>query len=273
MLSGPSTTLHQRSRRYDWEGPGLLSIKTFTGGQARYRAGSGHFVVHDGNFLILNHGQEYAITIDSEPPVESFCVFFAAGLAEEIRRSHEAPTEVLLDDPRGKSRMHARFVERTYTRSGAIARLLDHLRTGGMAPQGEDEAYRLLIAMLLRLQRDTHRDAETLSAARPATREELYRRLHLARDYAEAYLDTSVTLDDLATVACLSPNHLLRTFADAFSQTPHQYITRRRLERAQRLLETTDLPITDICLTVGFHSLGSFTSLFRRRVGRTPGEY
>ncbi len=57
-------------------------------------------------------------------------------------------------------------------------------------------------------------------------------------------------------MACRSTNHFLRTFQQAFRQTPHQFLTTRRLERAQRLLLDTDLTVTDICFAVGFESLG-----------------
>jgi AraC family transcriptional regulator len=74
-------------------------------------------------------------------------------------------------------------------------------------------------------------------------------------------------------VAGLSPNHLLRMFKQAFGQTPHQYLTARRLERARHLLAHTDQPVTEICLSVGFASLGAFSWLFHRRVGVSPAEY
>jgi AraC family transcriptional regulator len=74
-------------------------------------------------------------------------------------------------------------------------------------------------------------------------------------------------------VAHLSPNHLLRTFRQVFGQSPHQYLTNLRLEHARQLLTTTDQPVGDICVAVGFTSLASFTRLFRRRYGRPPAAY
>jgi AraC-like DNA-binding protein len=82
-----------------------------------------------------------------------------------------------------------------------------------------------------------------------------------------------VTLEDLARVSCLSPNHLLRTFRQAFGQTPHQFLVERRLEEAKRLLRDRDVPVTEICMKVGFESLGSFSALFRKRFGASPSEW
>jgi AraC-like DNA-binding protein len=116
-------------------------------------------------------------------------------------------------------------------------------------------------------------EVNALPAARPATREELYRRLHYAKDYADAFFTTQITLDDMAQTAGLSANHLLRMFRQAFHQSPYQYIISRRLEHAQHLLRQTDQTVTDICLAVGFESLGSFSWLFRRRTGLSPLGY
>jgi AraC-like DNA-binding protein len=112
-----------------------------------------------------------------------------------------------------------------------------------------------------------------LQWVRPATREELYRRLFRARDYMAASLGDRVTLNDIAHVACMSPNHLLRTFRQLFHQSPHQLLTDLRMERARRFLVESDRPVTDIAAAVGFESLGSFSSLFRRHTGVSPDQY
>jgi transcriptional regulator GlxA family with amidase domain len=142
-----------------------------------------------------------------------------------------------------------------------------HLRA---EPGWLEEQLHDLLARLLRVHHAARAEAEGLPAARRSTREELYRRLHRARDYAAAFYAQPLSLDDLARAAALSPNHLLRTWRRAFGQTPHQYLTGLRLRQARRLLAATDLPVTEVCLAVGFESLGSFSSLFRRAYGLAP---
>ena len=80
-------------------------------------------------------------------------------------------------------------------------------------------------------------------------------------------------LDVLARAAHFSRHHFLREFRREFGLTPHQYLTQRRLEIAKHLLASTDLSVTEVCLEVGFSSLGSFSTLFRRHVGRSPADY
>jgi AraC-like DNA-binding protein len=77
----------------------------------------------------------------------------------------------------------------------------------------------------------------------------------------------------LARAARLSPAHFSREFRREFGESPHRYLLTRRLERAAALLRTTDRSVTDVCLTVGLRSLGSFTTSFGRAYGMTPTAY
>jgi AraC-like DNA-binding protein len=86
-------------------------------------------------------------------------------------------------------------------------------------------------------------------------------------------LTEHLSLKSIARLAHLSPFHFHRAFSAVFGETPHAYRTRRRLERAARLLEETDAPVIDVCLQSGFESAGSFSTLFRRRYGASPVEF
>jgi len=94
-----------------------------------------------------------------------------------------------------------------------------------------------------------------------------------ARDFIDRHYARPLTIDRLSSLAGLSPFHFIRAFRQAFGQTPHQYLRNRRLERAKELLVTTPLPVTEICAQIGFQSLGSFSSLFRRVAKETPAEF
>jgi AraC-like DNA-binding protein len=102
--------------------------------------------------------------------------------------------------------------------------------------------------------------------------EDSFRRLLRARDAIEARYAEPLDLRALAREAALSPYHFLRLFHAAFGVTPHQYLTRVRIEAAKRLL-LADAPVTDVCFEVGFQSLGSFSALFARKVGTAPSAY
>ena len=102
--------------------------------------------------------------------------------------------------------------------------------------------------------------------------DETFTRVLRARDAIHARFAEPLRLDQLAREAALSPFHFLRIFRSAFGETPHQYLTRVRIEAAKRLL-LADAPVTDVCFEVGFQSLGSFSALFARRVGAPPSAF
>jgi AraC-like DNA-binding protein len=93
-----------------------------------------------------------------------------------------------------------------------------------------------------------------------------------ARDLLADVRAPNVSIAAAAREASLSSFHFIRTFAAVFGETPHQFRTRERLTAAQRLLARGN-SVTDVCLDVGFSSLGSFSTLFARRVGVSPAAY
>ncbi|HEV7758822.1 MAG TPA: helix-turn-helix transcriptional regulator [Acidimicrobiales bacterium] len=97
--------------------------------------------------------------------------------------------------------------------------------------------------------------------------------LREARDLADRRYAEPLDLDALAGAALVSKYHFARCFAETYGETPMRYLTRRRIERAQDLLRSANLTVTEICMIVGFSSLGSFSSRFRELVGETPSQY
>jgi AraC-like DNA-binding protein len=99
------------------------------------------------------------------------------------------------------------------------------------------------------------------------------RRLLRARDRMDRSYAQPLDVAALAHVALTSEAHFIRTFKQTFGETPHRYLQRRRLERAMALLRETERPVTEICLDVGFVSLGTFSRTFRRVLGMSPSQY
>ncbi len=99
------------------------------------------------------------------------------------------------------------------------------------------------------------------------------RRLLRARDAMDRSYAQPLDVPSLARIANVSEAHFIRTFRPTFGETPHRYLQRRRIERAMFLLRETERSVTDICLDVGFASLGTFTRTFRQIVGESPTSY
>jgi len=99
------------------------------------------------------------------------------------------------------------------------------------------------------------------------------RRLLQARDTMDRCYADALDIEWLARSVGLSRAHFIRSFRRTFGEPPHRYLQRRRLERAMTLLRDTDRSITEICLDVGFASLGTFSRTFRDVMGESPREY
>jgi len=99
------------------------------------------------------------------------------------------------------------------------------------------------------------------------------RHLLRARDLADARYREPLDVPTLARAAHVSPAHFTREFRRAFGETPHRYLLTRRLERAAALLRNTDRTVTEICLSVGLTSVGSFTTSFGKLYGMSPTAY
>ncbi|MBE9105831.1 helix-turn-helix transcriptional regulator, partial [Nostoc cf. edaphicum LEGE 07299] len=85
-------------------------------------------------------------------------------------------------------------------------------------------------------------------------------------------LDETLSLQDMAEIAALSPYHFNRVFRQITGIPPSQFLYTLRLEAAKRLLLTTQLSVTDICYEVGYNSLGTFITRFTQLVGLSPGQ-
>lgn len=101
----------------------------------------------------------------------------------------------------------------------------------------------------------------------------LERHLLRARDLIDGRYSERLDVRALSRAAHVSPRHFSRSFRRVFGETPYQYLLSRRLERARYLLRTTDDSVAEICLAVGFRSVGSFTTTFTRHVGVSPTTY
>ena len=101
----------------------------------------------------------------------------------------------------------------------------------------------------------------------------VHERLCRARRFIDECYDLPLDLNEISKQACLSRYHFLRLFRDTFDTTPHQYLIQKRIEKAKELLRGRRLSVTDVCFEVGFESLGSFSSLFRKCVGDAPVNY
>lgn len=99
--------------------------------------------------------------------------------------------------------------------------------------------------------------------------DDIYRRIAAAKMYIDEHYAAPIDLDHISQQACLSPFHFHRIFRKVYLHTPHQYLTRKRIDKAKDLL-AENKPVADVCNEVGFESVGSFSTLFKKQIGFPP---
>jgi len=269
-----SATLYQKSYT---ETTGNFSIRFVFSGNETYTIGRRQLSIHSDSFLILNKGTQFTSNVDPRLPVDVFSIEFDDDFLTDFNRARLAGNGLRADtDNIVNSSYNLR--ETIYPFKGDIklniCRLKKHLDSGA----GDDKLireclYRCLVNFYCVYNEEIFQKATKLNFLHNSTSIEILRRLNLAKEYLYANYNKSVNLTNLANYACLSVNHLLRTFKLAYNQSPHQFLIELRLQRAQLLLAKTEYPINEIVNMVGFKCTSSFIRLFKSRYKTTPLKY
>jgi AraC family transcriptional regulator len=291
LINPPASALGKRNailwgkaKQYHVAGfPGPLSIKTVVRGSALWEADGAERLVDSGSYLVLNSGRSYSITIDSRDTVETFCLFFRQGLAEDVCQVESMQDASLLDNPAsifGSTSSNAgavEFFESLHSHDSIVSPLLRRIYariiSGTATDAWLEDQFLVAARALFLVHGEANQQAAEIPAKKPSTRLELYRRLLRGKDYMDSFSGDEIHLEEVAREARLSPYHFHRLFREVFHQTPNQYLQRKRLARAQRLLQGSEQSVTDISLEVGFESATSFANLFRRNFGCSPREF
>lgn len=251
-----------------------LTIRCVFNGNEKCNIGRRKLLIYSDSFLVLNKGTQYCSTSNSEIPLQSLAITFDQNFVADFNSSITSSTMRLLDDQQNSTSVPD-LTETLYPFYGdikfTIMHLRDHLENGI-----NDELlinqylHHCLITYNMLYNEEIFKKSEQLHISNKGARIEMLRRLNLAKEYLYSNFDQPISLESLASYACLSVNHLLRTFKLAFGQSPHQFLIDLRLKRAQQLLKTTDYPVNEVVSKVGFECTSSFIRLFKKRMHTTP---
>lgn len=269
LLGTTNAVLTACGLRYEYRFAGPLSAKSVMRGSASWETRAGRYEVVPGSVLLLNDGEEYEITIDAREPVETFCLFFESGFVEDAWRASMTSSADLLDRPHLQ---RVAFSERLHF-DGPLVSTMQRMHASRADGEMLEAGCFTVALELVRTNCDLNARIARLPALRTSTRDELARRLAVATEYFHANLDRDVTVADAAREACLSLFHFHRLFAAFHGTTPHQYLSRLRLERARALLSASGQTVAEVAVACGFTSTTSFTTLFKRTFGITPAAF
>jgi AraC family transcriptional regulator len=271
----PTCILHVKTTeeyRPDIRGP--LSLFINLKGQSQVRVGAHQTTVDDQHYFLTNSGEHYNLQIDSESQTETFNIHIEERLTEQVYAGMTYREDQLLDQPDMVRPENPGFFTQLYRRDPEIDLLMQQIiendRQIGTDQLLLQEQMSSLVVHLGAVHQDTLSHLDRLAAIRPATRNEIYRRVSRARDYLHGNLSQEVQLEDMASIACMSRYHFLRAFRQTFRRTPYQYLKELRMEKARKMLSGTDLPVSSIGFSLGYQNLSSFSRVFRQCEGVAP---
>ena len=251
------------------ETAGNLSIRFVLSGNETYTIGRRQISIHNDSFLILNKGTRFTSNTDPRFPANVFSVEFDSDFLKDFYERRNLRIEY-----DGSPRLNETMFPLNEDIKLNVSHLKSLLENGEKNEELVNEyLHRCLAGCYHIYNEEIFQKAGKLKFLNSSTRIEILRRLNLAREYLYANYNKNINLESMAGYACLSVNHLLRTFKMVFNQSPHQFLIQLRLERAQMLLAETEYPVYEIVNMVGFKCTSSFVRLFKSKYHTTPLKY
>jgi len=254
--------------------PGPLSIFTNLSGRSTVTCSGRRVIVNEGFFFVTNHDQRYTLEVDKNETAETCNIHFGEYFADQAFRSISLSPEKLIDEqyftaPAQRIELYNKLAHRDHT----IDRLIRELKEVTHDRLLEEEKLYQLLVHLLRTNQQAKRYEDQLPALKTSTRKEISKRLFAATDFIYSYYDQEISLDELASVSCLSKFHFLRLFKIAFNQTPHQFITSVKINEAKILLKNSKEEVSAIAKSLGFENASSFSRAFYNQIKAYPSQY
>lgn len=261
-----------------------LLVSNF-GGEGDYLLNGEPIRANDQLFYFANAGDELEIRYSGKRAREALLMLFNRDMVREAADAVLCSPEYVLDHPGDAAGQRVIVPGIPFGYTSAFRQLLEGVRlaarraggAGGVGLAGRPGQAGLpaesfaeqVLAGFFRLYGGAHAEMRGLGAAKASTRQELYKRLVVARAYMEENVGAPLTVGQIARVALLNRFYFIGLFRSAFGVTPHQFLRRKKLEYAYGLLRSGH-SVTEVCHWAGFHSVGSFSHLFRKTYGYVP---
>ena len=256
---------------------GCLSFKTVLSGEEWYGINKRRIAVRPGQFLILNDDQTYSSNIDTIGKVQSLSIFFRNEFASAVFSDELHSEEQSLNDPFYNERQVPEFFQTlNYAEPGLLKQLSDlifSLESEGYNSNLADGHLVGILQYLIGAYKKGKKRVNNVNAVKASTRTEVYKRLCIAKDFMHSCFADKPDLQAISNEACLSVPQLVRQFKIVFNATPHQYLTRIRLEYAAGLLRYTSMPVHEITWKCGFENMSAFCRAFKSAYGVQPHNY
>ena len=242
-------------------------------GECNYYVNGARNRVQCNQLYLVNRHSRLAVHIAKKESTPAL-LFFHSRLPELVRHSIEESDEKLLETNHDDHYYDFSFLERLHYNPELSQTISSLVALGSscssFASLKADIMIRNLFEQLLRENRSAANLSKNIAAVKASTRLEIFKRVALAKEWMESNYSSGCSLEELATIANMNSQHFLRMFRQIYQVTPHQYLVHIKLEKAKQLLQTTTLPVWEICNAIGFESVYSFSLLFRKKFGLPP---
>ncbi len=267
----PNVIMNVKASRVVRDGiKGPLSIFSNLSGKSTVTVDKYRVHLTPGTFFITNAGQFYNLEIGTST-TETANIHFGEGFSQGALRSLEQSPEQLMNDDTLQTT--SSFYNRVVRMDADFQKLLTAALAPGKNSLEEDQALFDILTKLVNDEVRLRRQQDQLAALKKSTKEEILKRMLRVTDYLYTVTDAQPDLDELSRISCLSKFHFLRLFKIAFGQTPHQFLTSLKIERAKSLLRSSQADAKAIASSLGYKDASSFSRQFFQHVGAYPSHY
>jgi AraC family transcriptional regulator len=229
------------------------------------------YLVETDTFLLSRPGELYGLVVDNMGQTEIANIHINRDFFNAIAHAYTAPAEKQLDETGWPEATPTLFTQ-LYKKDEVITQLTNTL-LGTENGQDFEIALANIVVYLLSANEAVKRKIIGLPYMKTSVRVDIYKRLAMARDHIYSNYKTAIDLDDVCREIGMSKFHFLRMFKALNGITPYQYLTDVRMQKAEELLKTTEVPVAEISDAVGFEYPNSFTKAFRKAYGKPPLQF
>lgn len=254
-----------------------LSVKMVVRGSGeRYRIGDRTHHITPGRFLVVNHHQRFQCRVQSADIVEGMCFYIDPAAADEVNHCRRSGHRRLLDEYGMGEKPKTIFTEKVFgITENPLGNFLQSVAPVLRDPERRErvdfeELFLTMAERLVQSELQTKCLIDSLKNEKPSTREELYRRISLAKCFIDEHFLQDITLDQLADVAMTSKYHFLRCFKEIYRCSPYQYVLHKRLQHGAGMLMSGRHSLTEIALETGFTDRRAFNKAFKKQYGMLP---
>lgn len=244
------------------------SVKAVWAGQEHYRINGQSFTVGEGQFLVVNPGDEVEVAIESAKAdwTTGTCLYVHPDMMDQVLNP-----DPLVDDRSATAA--PLFQQVAMWQNSTLAPFITKARQAAWHQEAISDVFYFSLAEVLQAyDAGTKKQINRIKAAKKTTREELYRRLACGKVFIEDRFRESITLSDMAQAACMSEYHFVRSFKQVYQQSPYQFMLSMRLQWSMQQLKNDQSSIQMIAWQAGFSDLASFSKHFKRRFGVAPSQ-